>query len=692
MAVLVDGNGATYSNATFDDAMNMIWLSNQNNLADIPSNYTILDTSVLNFVGSSAHGNIDADGYFHAGSISPGGQAVSVVTDDGRILVAFAGTNDDADLTSVFSFGDGSYLDGFERYLESVANYASANGYTIDLVTGKSLGGAATNILFERTDIANGAFTDAKFFGMAASYIADNSPNLINFGYDNDYAYRFYQDDYPFGGNLESPDPSGPENLVYYNPEYASSSWSAFNDLSSHQYRDVETGMDLVTTSPFSQMMEQDDLIVIGGAESWQDFEILMDRALNRTGVSTDRTFFLSQDYHNEIVYGTALHDYALLGQGNDSFYGFAGNDVIYGEGGTDLLYGGGGDDFLDGGAFHDTLDGGAGNDTLIAGSGNNTLIGGTGNDLFYLSSGDNADGGDDRDTFVITLENFNSNGLTITGGTGSGLANDADDFDRIILADGLSIVDNSLTYTFDNDQSQSISGSVQITNGTQVATLTFSEIESATFYNPVCFVRGTMIETIQGLKPIETLKAGDLVLTADHDYKPMAWIGSQKIDRSRLEKHPELLPICIRKNALGPGCPSADLYVSPQHRILIKSKIIKKMFDKAEVLIAAKHLDLVDGIDVAQCDEVEYFHMLFDQHEVVFANGAATESLFTGPDALESLSKDAKDEIFAIFPQLRKQSAFDLASARFIPLGHASKRAVLRHVKNQKPLVGEIF
>ena len=51
------------------------------------------------------------------------------------------------------------------------------------------------------------------------------------------------------------------------------------------------------------------------------------------------------------------------------------------------------------------------------------------------------------------------------------------------------------------------------------------------------CFIAGTLIATVDGLKPIETIKAGDLVLSADVEtmqtaYKPVLETYVRKVDR----------------------------------------------------------------------------------------------------------------------------------------------------------------
>lgn len=201
------------------------------------------------------------------------------------------------------------------------------------------------------------------------------------------------------------------------------------------------------------------------------------------------------------------------------------------------------------------------------------------------------------------------------------------------------------------------------------------------------CFVAGTLIQTRDGLKPVETLKAGDEVLTRDNGYQAIRWIGSTRLSAAALARRPELRPIRISAGALAANVPSADLLVSPQHRVLVRSKIAMKIFGAMEVLVPAKQLMQVDGIDYADdLVTVEYVHFLCDRHEVVISNGAETESLFTGPQAIQAVGKAAREEIFALFPELRDGA--ELPAARRLLSGREGRRLAVRHVQNQRQLV----
>lgn len=200
------------------------------------------------------------------------------------------------------------------------------------------------------------------------------------------------------------------------------------------------------------------------------------------------------------------------------------------------------------------------------------------------------------------------------------------------------------------------------------------------------CFLRGTMILTENGEVAVEDLVRGDRVVTRDNGSQPIRWIASRRIPAGILARHPELRPIRIPKGALGPDLPARDLIVSPQHRVLVRSRIAQRMFGAVEVLVAARQL--VGIADIARVDDgqgVEYVHFMFDRHEIVFSEGAETESLFAGPQALRSLGGPALTELLRIFPQLRQGDA--AAPARTFAFGRKARTLVARHRANDRPL-----
>jgi hypothetical protein len=182
-------------------------------------------------------------------------------------------------------------------------------------------------------------------------------------------------------------------------------------------------------------------------------------------------------------------------------------------------------------------------------------------------------------------------------------------------------------------------------------------------------------------------LNPGDLVITRDGGPQPIRWIGKRTLKAADLAAAPHLRPVRIGQGALGPNKPQADLVVSPQHRILVRSKIAQKMFGTDEVLVAAKQLCQIDKIDLAEdLESVTYVHFLFDDHQIVISNGAETESLHTGAEAMRSVGHAAREEIFAIFPELRDGP--ERPAARLLTSGRMGRKLAVRHQQNQKPLV----
>lgn len=196
------------------------------------------------------------------------------------------------------------------------------------------------------------------------------------------------------------------------------------------------------------------------------------------------------------------------------------------------------------------------------------------------------------------------------------------------------------------------------------------------------------LILTEQGKTAIEDLSIGDMIETVDHGLKPIRWIGSRRISAEELAANPKLRPIRISAGAPGVCVPQRDVLVSPQHRVLLRSKLVQRMFKSEEVLTAAKNLMSVPGISIAPVTEaVEYYHIMFDEHELVRADGLPAESMLAGKAAMESLTPEAREELIAIFPELSGIDA-ERISARPIVPGAKARKFVERSGKNTQALI----
>ena len=167
------------------------------------------------------------------------------------------------------------------------------------------------------------------------------------------------------------------------------------------------------------------------------------------------------------------------------------------------------------------------------------------------------------------------------------------------------------------------------------------------------CFAAGTRIVTRHGPKQIESLKAGDLVLTMDNGFQKIRWIGHTIVAALG-----DLAPIVFEDDAIGN---EGELVVSPNHRILMSGRKVQMVTGMDEVLVAAKFLVNDETITRRDGGEVTYYHILFDAHEIIFSNGVPTESYF--PDAAANDEDDPQSkEILGLFPGLRKKLKLSLA------------------------------
>jgi hypothetical protein len=133
------------------------------------------------------------------------------------------------------------------------------------------------------------------------------------------------------------------------------------------------------------------------------------------------------------------------------------------------------------------------------------------------------------------------------------------------------------------------------------------------------CFVAGTLIRRPEGEVAVETLQVGDLVLTSSGEARPVKRIGHRNIDCRAHANASAIHPVRIAVDAFGPNRPSEDLFVSPGHSIAVDLC--------GEVLIPAAAL--VNGSTVAEVavDEVSYWHVELDSHDILFANNLPAES-----------------------------------------------------------------
>ena len=136
------------------------------------------------------------------------------------------------------------------------------------------------------------------------------------------------------------------------------------------------------------------------------------------------------------------------------------------------------------------------------------------------------------------------------------------------------------------------------------------------------CFLKGTKIQTAEGERKVEDLAIGDLLPTMFGGLRPVQWIGRYPIKRSDPSKPwvKDALPVRIARSALAPDVPHSDLYVTRGHSLLIDGVLVP-----AEVLINGT---TITRYEAREYDELEFFHIKLESHDVIYAEGAPAETL----------------------------------------------------------------
>jgi Ca2+-binding RTX toxin-like protein len=209
----------------------------------------------------------------------------------------------------------------------------------------------------------------------------------------------------------------------------------------------------------------------------------------------------------------------------------------------------------------------------LYAGAGTNVLTGGAGDDFFYGSAGSSTvDGGAGNNTMTFSGPATDYSISTVAG----------------------------VTYVVGDGESDAL-----------------TNIQQLVFGSVACFTTGTLIDVADGQTAVEHLQIGDEVVLARGGMASIRWIGRRSYAGRFLAANPNVRPIRFRAGSLGNGLPRRDLLVSPKHAMLLDG-----------VLVPANCL--VNGVTVVvdhASEQVKYFHVELDTHDVLLAEGAPSES-----------------------------------------------------------------
>lgn len=214
----------------------------------------------------------------------------------------------------------------------------------------------------------------------------------------------------------------------------------------------------------------------------------------------------------------------------------------------------------------------------------------------------------------------------------------------NVLLPDGTEVVvngDGTITLLTDgHEHPGDQTFSYEVSNGHGVTDVGFVHGHVA------CFVAGARVATDHGLMAVEALRPGDRVLTLDHGAQTLRWCGNRTVP-----SHGAFAAVSIPANTFGEH---RALRVSPQHRLLMSGWQAELYCGEEEVLVKAAHLVRAGLLRQDHSGSpVTYYHLLFDQHEIINAEGLWSESYLPGPLTLPSHDEDTQAELFALFPEL---------------------------------------
>jgi hypothetical protein len=212
-----------------------------------------------------------------------------------------------------------------------------------------------------------------------------------------------------------------------------------------------------------------------------------------------------------------------------------------------------------------------------------------------------------------------------------------------IEFTDNLNVTHRVFFYPNETQNAAHLADLVDIRNGS---------ISLAPGYQLTCLCEGTA--TANGVRAIESVRVGDFLLNDLGVAKQVIWIGSSTVSAADLAQDEDVRPIRIPAGALGAAGPQADLFVSPQHRVVIEGAAPSLLFGEERVLVAAKHL-VQSGIaeQMNPGEEVRYFHVMLEEHELLVTNGLVTESFQPARRTLDVMSTENQERLVAAIEAL---------------------------------------
>lgn len=203
-----------------------------------------------------------------------------------------------------------------------------------------------------------------------------------------------------------------------------------------------------------------------------------------------------------------------------------------------------------------------------------------------------------------------------------------------------------------------------------------------------MCFVTGCLIATPGGLRPVEELERGDVVLTLGGRPEPILWAGRSRIPFAEQMASSRKRPIRIGRDALGPGVPERAVLISPQHRVLVRSRQVLRMTGEPEALVPALALTALPGVRLMPAlPQLEYCHIACARHVLLLAEGAGVESILPEPLAIQELASAQRVDLGRTLGWAEGKW-LDMPRARPVLSLRKAEKLVERSMRARMPLV----
>jgi hypothetical protein len=182
-------------------------------------------------------------------------------------------------------------------------------------------------------------------------------------------------------------------------------------------------------------------------------------------------------------------------------------------------------------------------------------------------------------------------------------------------------------------------------------------------------FVRGTLIQSSQSMIPVELLKQDSLVRNESGELVPCRWVGCKRLTQD-LDEFMDFLPIKISADAFDQQVPCRDLYLLPEHGVLVDGHLVHARA-------------LINGTSIVQMTEwqgeIEFYHVETANHEIIDVEGLACETFF---DEVSRRQFDNFAEFEALYGEAAVISELPLPRVRFkrqLPRAIAVKLGIIQ-------------